>query len=230
MTPITPISEPPPLVFVVDDDVALAESYADTLSAYTFRTEVITRWNGLQDALMDVRPQAILLDQHLHGVDTVARLDELRASTDAAILMVAANRDVSDRVLALERGADDFLVKPVSGRELVARTRAALRRQVQTIGGGSRCRINDQPPHLLHPDGRQVLLQPPEAVLLEALLGSPGRPVTSDVIADLLDAQAIRSTPGKAVARLQRKLQAAGMPWAVNGVARHGYVLVRVQE
>lgn len=230
MNPATPLPEQSPLVFVVDDDEALAESYADALSAYTFRAQVITRWNGLQDALMDVRPQAILLDQHLFGVDTVSRLDELRASTDAAILMVAANRDVSDRVLALERGADDFLVKPVSGRELVARTRAALRRQSHTLGSGARCKINDQPPHLIHPDGRQILLQPPEALLLEALLGSPGRPVTSEIIAEVLARNGLATTPGKAVVRLQRKLAAARMPWAVSGVARHGYVLTEMQE
>lgn len=126
-----PMTEPAaePLVLVVDDDVALAAEVAECFQRYGFRVALAAGWEAAMAAIRRQQPDVILLDQHLAGVDAVSRIPLLRAETGAPILVVTANADVFDRIVGLERGADDFLVKPVTGRELVARVRVALRRR-----------------------------------------------------------------------------------------------------
>jgi DNA-binding response OmpR family regulator len=115
-------------VLVVDDDVELAREITDYLERYEFRAVAASRWDEALAAIEHERPAAIILDQWLGPVDTLPRLPELRRLSEAPVLILTANREETDRILGLEMGADDFLSKPVSGRELVARIRAQLRR------------------------------------------------------------------------------------------------------
>lgn len=110
-----------PLVLDVDDDVVLAAEATALFQRCGFRTDQSGAWGEAMGKPGARQPDAILLDQPLAGVDAVARIALMREATDAPILVVTANADAADRILGLEQGADDFLVTPVAGRELVAR-------------------------------------------------------------------------------------------------------------
>lgn len=115
-------------IVVADDDVGLTCEISDFLERYEFRCVTAANWDDAILAIEREKPRAIILDQWLADVDTLTRLPQLRQVSDAPILILTANREETDRILGLEMGADDFLSKPVSGRELVARLRAQLRR------------------------------------------------------------------------------------------------------
>ena len=116
--------------------------------------------------------------QRLGRTDTLPHLHELRQLTDAAVLVYTANQDEADRIVGLEMGADDFLVKPVSGRELVARLRANLRRGRLDNGvAGSVARgwdLDVRGRRLIGPNGRPVALTAAEFELLSALAARLG--------------------------------------------------------
>ncbi|WP_240110243.1 response regulator transcription factor [Streptomyces sp. MUM 203J] len=131
-----------------------------------------------------LHPVAIVLDIGLPGVDGVEICRRLRDSGDwTPVLPVTARDEEADRILGLELGADDYLTKPFSPRELVARVKAVLRRAagppeppVRTVG---RLRL-DPARRTLHQDGRPVALTTTEFDLLAHLLRHPGRVFTRD--------------------------------------------------
>jgi DNA-binding response OmpR family regulator len=117
-----------PVVLVADDECLLTSEIADYLARYGMRALVANTFAEALGILTSRKVDAVVLDQRFGPVDTLPLLPQLRAVTDAPILVHTGNRDETDRVLGLELGADDFLLKPVSGRELVARLRARFRR------------------------------------------------------------------------------------------------------
>ena len=124
---ISPETKPWSIV-VADDDVALAREITDYVGRYEFSCATAHNWDDTARLVERVQPAAIILDQWLGPVDTLTRLPQLRQISAAPILILTANREEADRIIGLELGADDFLSKPISGRELVARLRAHLRR------------------------------------------------------------------------------------------------------
>jgi DNA-binding response OmpR family regulator len=168
-------------VLMVEDDLELADATGLVLRRFGFEVHHAGTWAHALVLLGEVRPDVILLDQHVGPVDTVTRLAELRSLTSVPILVVTANESETDRVLGLEFGADDFVVKPVSGRELVARIRANLRKQpAAELKPREQWHFESQSGRLQAPDGRQVLLTSAEARMLDALINSHGRPVPRD--------------------------------------------------
>ncbi len=117
-----------PLILVADDEIALTGEIADYLRRYGMRVIEANSFDETITVLQEHAVNAILLDQRFGSVDAMQLLPHLRSLTDVPILMHTGNREEMDRVVCLELGADDFLMKPVSGRELVARIRAHLRR------------------------------------------------------------------------------------------------------
>jgi DNA-binding response OmpR family regulator len=116
-----------PVILVADDEEALTAEICDYLARYGLRPVPVHSFADCMRVLTTRTVDAILLDQRFGPVDTLPLLPTLRTVTQAPILMHTGNREETDRVAGLELGADDFLLKPVSGRELVARLRARLR-------------------------------------------------------------------------------------------------------
>jgi DNA-binding response OmpR family regulator len=185
-----------PDVLIVEDDQALAEELSITLSDYGLRARISDAWDLALAAVASAPPDIIVLDQRLGRVDTVPRISELRAMTAVPILVLTGNRAEADRIVALEIGADDFVLKPISGRELVARIRAHLRRaqpapprlvdrmpavtQVAIAASGWRLSVVER--ELRRPDGALVPLTAAEFDLLAMLVETPGRPVDRDTL------------------------------------------------
>lgn len=117
-----------PLVFVVDDDRVLCGQIAEYLEAHGYRTRRFHDTAGLDEALEQEHCALILLDVMLPGEDGLDFCRRLRARSRVPVIFLSAMGEVADRVVGLELGADDYMVKPFSSRELLARIRTLLRR------------------------------------------------------------------------------------------------------
>jgi two-component system phosphate regulon response regulator OmpR len=117
-----------PRILVVDDDPALRELLADYLGASGFVVDAAGDGREMRERLATAKPDALVLDLMLPGEDGLTLAGELRRTSTLPILMLSARGEEIDRVVGLEMGADDYLAKPFSPRELLARLRALLRR------------------------------------------------------------------------------------------------------
>ncbi|MBL8346530.1 MAG: response regulator [Rubrivivax sp.] len=117
-----------PRILVVDDDPALRELLAEYLGASGFVVDVAGDGRQMHERMAVARPDALVLDLMLPGEDGLTLARELRRTSTLPILMLSARGEEIDRVVGLEMGADDYLGKPFSPRELLARLRALLRR------------------------------------------------------------------------------------------------------
>jgi len=115
-------------VLVVDDEVPLAKVVASYLEREGFQVSLAHDGPSAVEHARGLRPDLIVLDLMLPGFDGVEACRQIRTFTDAYVIMLTARDDETDKVLALSMGADDYIVKPFSPRELIARTKAMLRR------------------------------------------------------------------------------------------------------
>ena len=115
-------------MLVVDDDVALAEMLGIVLRGEGFEPTFCSDGGAALQAFRDTRPDVVLLDLMLPGMDGVDVCRAIRAESGTPIVMLTAKNDTVDVVLGLESGADDYIVKPFKPKELVARLRARIRR------------------------------------------------------------------------------------------------------
>ncbi|WP_323012633.1 response regulator [Castellaniella sp.] len=174
-------------ILVVEDEIKLAEILRTYLEAAGYTVRCLD--NGL-DVMPVVRawvPQLVLLDLMLPGRDGLDVCRDIRAQTAIPVIMVTARTDEIDRLLGLELGADDYICKPYSPREVVARVRAVLRRlQVPQM-------VSDQPGAtaglVVQPetwqaslDGKALELTPVEFRLLALLASQPGRIFSRDQV------------------------------------------------
>ncbi|MGD9954999.1 MAG: response regulator transcription factor [Candidatus Nanopelagicales bacterium] len=120
--------EPLGRVLVVDDEVPLAKVVASYLEREGFAVDLAHDGPSAVDQARTLRPDLIVLDLMLPGFDGVEACRQIRTFTDAYVIMLTARDDETDKVVALSVGADDYIVKPFSPRELIARTKAMLRR------------------------------------------------------------------------------------------------------
>ncbi len=171
-------------VIIAEDDSDLASELAESLGQHEFTTRLAPNWATLMQQLADQPPDIIVLDQGLANVDSVNRLAQLRQETDCIVVILTGRQSESDRILALERGADDFLIKPISGRELAARLRAHLRRAGAgatapvEVKQNSQWRLDSQERRLYRPDGSVLPLTASEFRLLEVLAQTPGKAIS----------------------------------------------------
>src|SRR6516162_10498127 len=115
-------------ILVVDDDASLAEMLTIVLRGEGFDTAVIGDGTQALTAVRELRPDLVLLDLMLPGMNGIDVCRVLRADSGVPIVMLTAKTDTVDVVLGLESGADDYILKPFKSKELVARIRARLRR------------------------------------------------------------------------------------------------------
>ena len=177
----TPLAGHP--LLVIDDDRKLCRLIRDYLEPMGYRVEAVhTGPEGVQRALSE-EWHAVILDLMLPGLDGFEVLKRIRAKSDVPVLMLTARGDEADRIVGLEIGADDYLPKTFSTRELLARLRAVTRRQ-QRAGGGAREETEELTagPLRMIPETRTatmgdqlLILTPVEFDLLESLVRAKGR-------------------------------------------------------
>ena len=168
-------------LLLVEDDRALAE-------LVTFHFEragyAVTRTGDGEEALIlaeEVRPDLILLDwmiEGISGIEVCRRLRRRAVTANVPIIMLTARGEEDDRIRGLDTGADDYLTKPFSPKELVARAAAVLRRVRPALAAETLSYSNldmDLAAHRVRRDGRPILLGPTEYRLLKHLLENPGR-------------------------------------------------------
>jgi DNA-binding response OmpR family regulator len=173
------------LVLVVEDERAIADLERLYLTDAGYGVHVEADGAAGLAAARRLKPVAIILDVGLPGIDGVDVCRTLRAENDwTPIIFVTARDDEVDRILGLELGADDYVTKPFSPRELVARVRSLLRRQ--EVGGSAAMSVGTVE---LFPDSRRVVvsgtpvsLTATEFDLLAKLMSSPGRVFTREVL------------------------------------------------
>ncbi|MBR0681637.1 response regulator transcription factor [Roseomonas eburnea] len=190
----TGTSSEPPRILVVEDDDAIGEELAAILQAYGMQALRVADWDSAMQAIAAAPVDLVILDQWLGRVDALTVLPQMRAVTPAHIVILTGNKAESDRIVGLEVGADDFLQKPISGRELVARVRAHLRRQAPARPAAAeppapapattaeRWRVAEGARRVLGPDGEPLPLTGTEFDLLMALMETPGEPVDRAVL------------------------------------------------
>jgi two-component system, OmpR family, response regulator BaeR len=204
-----------PEILIVEDEPKLASLLVDYLRSSGFATRVIADGLEVVPAVRAHPPALVLLDLMLPGCDGLQVCRELRSFTMLPIIMVTARIEEIDRLLGLELGADDYICKPFSPREVVARVKAVLRRQAQ---GDSR-RADPVPGLVVEADAYRATLDgipldltPVEFRLLETLAGHPGRVFSrARLLERLYDDHRIVSdrTVDSHVKNLRRKLGAA---------------------
>ena len=166
-------------VLVVDDEAALAKIVASYLEHGGYQVSLAHDGLTAVDVAATFRPDVVILDIMLPGLDGIEVCRSLRQSSDCYIVMLTAREDEVDKVIALAMGADDYLVKPFSPRELIARIKAMLRRpRLNTMREGSRVVTIgglqiDPESREVHADGRAVDLTPTEFELLSTLASRP---------------------------------------------------------
>jgi DNA-binding response OmpR family regulator len=224
----------PSRILVVEDDQDIAQLAARYLDKAGFVSEIVTSGRDALSAVSARTPDLMVLDLMLPQVDGLEVCRRVRANPKTALLpiiMLTARAEESDRIVGLELGADDYMAKPFSPNELVARVRALLRRanrEAPTRGTLTyRSIVVDPEQHVVTSKGRDVPLTAKEFLLLEYLLQHRGRVLSRDVL--LADVWGYRYTGGTRtvdvhVRRLREKLPE--LAEAIVTVKQFGYKLV----
>ena len=213
------------LVLVVEDDRAIADLVRLYLRRDGFGVQVEADGATALDAVGRLRPVAVVLDIGLPGLDGVEVCRRLRAADDwTPVLFMTARDDEVDRIVGLELGADDYVTKPFSPRELVARVRAVLRRadgvptrEEVLAMGGVRVEVDRR---RVQVEGRDVALTATEFALLAHLMRAPARVFTREQLLGAVwgyAAAAGTRTVDVHVAQLRGKLGAASPIRTVRG-------------
>jgi two-component system response regulator BaeR len=200
-------------ILIVEDEPKIAGLLADYLQAMGgYRTDVLTRGDAVLAQVRAAPPDLVLLDLMLPGLDGIEVCKQIRAESDVPIIMVTARVEEIDRLLGLELGADDYVCKPFSPREVVARVKAVLRR-----AGGAAAATDDlfidEDRFLASWSGKRLNLTPVEFALLKTLAAHPGRVFSRDQLMNAMYSD-YRVVSDRAVdthiKNLRRKLADAG--------------------
>ncbi len=173
-------------ILVVEDEPKIAQLLVDYLVQARYPTHHIVNGEEVVPWVRDHDPRLILLDITLPGRDGMSICREIRGFSDVPIVMVTARVEEIDRLLGLELGADDYICKPFSPREVVARVHAIMRRVAsQNAPGGEYLGIVvDRVQHRAQVNGHVLDLTPVELRLLGVLLGNPGRVFSRNQLMD----------------------------------------------
>jgi two-component system, OmpR family, response regulator len=227
-------SEPALLALLVEDDARLAELTREYLGGHGVAVEVVSDGRrGLQEALRG-RWDVVLLDLMLPSLGGLEVCRELRARSDVPVIVLTARGEEADRVMGLELGADDYLAKPFSPRELLARIRAVTRRAkgragpiLKPVKVGSL--VIDPSARSVTLRGRAIDLTAYEFALLQALAERAGRVLTRDQLMEFARGSAEESFDRSVDVHISRLRQKLGddpkRPRLLKTVRGTGYVL-----
>jgi len=223
-------------LLIVEDEERIAELVRSALVKAGFTVDVLSRALDADAAVRSVSYDAIILDLGLPDGEGLSVLDGMRSRSDMTPVLVLTARDsVEDRVLGLNTGADDYLVKPFAATELVARTKALLRRPGHALGVvleagnvvfdtvGREARVN----------GAAVSLARRELAVLEHLLRRLGRVVPKSVLEEKLygnDEEPESNTIPVHISNLRKRLMEAGADVEIHTVRGVGYLLTEIRK
>lgn len=180
-------------ILIVDDDNNIAELISLYLTKECFETKIVNDGEEALRAVRSFNPNLILLDLMLPGMDGYQVCREVRQKSNVPIIMLSAKGEVFDKVLGLELGADDYIIKPFDSKELVARVKAVLRRynveKTTPAPNKGKCveypdlEINQTNYSVVY-KGEQVDMPPKELELLYFLAASPNQVFTREQLLD----------------------------------------------
>jgi DNA-binding response OmpR family regulator len=224
--------------YLVDEGFAVSQAYDGVSAVESFRTE---------------RPALVILDLKLPGLSGLEAFRQMRAEANIPVIMLTSRTDEVDRVLGLELGADDYITKPFSPREVVARVKTVLRRTAQgqaTEGNGAGTQSGtahnpsslvvvggleiDPVDHEVRVKGHAIALTPTEFRILEVLAQHPGRTFTRAQLLDRAKAENLDvfdRTLDRHIANLRHKIEAEpASPRYILTVFGVGYKMAKTQE
>lgn len=184
-------------ILIVDDDNNIAELISLYLTKECYDTKIVNDGEEALSAFEQYNPNLILLDLMLPGIDGYQVCRELRSTSQVPIIMLSAKGEIFDKVLGLELGADDYMIKPFDSKELVARVKAVLRRYQPPVQTPASSVTEQHGNFVEYPDlivnltnysviynGHSIELPPKELELLYFLASSPNQVFTREQLLD----------------------------------------------
>lgn len=213
-----------PHILIVDDDPQIGELLSQYLEKHGYRVSLARDGREMKKLQQKANIDLVVLDVMLPGEDGVSLCRHLREVSEVPIIMLSAAGEETDRVLGLEVGADDYLAKPFSPRELLARIKALVRRSTGKLAEARKSlqlakmpniyfqswTLDQNRRRLIAPDGVAIALSAAEYDLLLAFVENPRRTLTRDQLLDVTrgrEAMAYDRTIDVQVARLRKKLE-----------------------
>ncbi len=228
-------------VLVVDDDQAIRELLAEYLAKNNYQVSTAEDGVEMDKKLLENRPDLIILDIMLPGDDGFTLCQRIRQDSNVPIIMLTANSDETDRVLGLEIGADDYIAKPFSPRELLARIKALLRR-AHFVNDSSKSaakprylcfanwKLDTQQHNLVNENNQRVPLTGADFQLLSLFLANPNTAISRDQISQALHGRPAFANERSIDVHLSRLRQCLGddakAPKIIKTVRGAGYLFI----
>jgi two-component system phosphate regulon response regulator OmpR len=227
-------------ILIVDDDEKLRKLLKEYLEGYEFKVFTLADGEAVLNTMRKESPELVILDVMLPKKDGLEVLKEIRAASKVPVIMLTAKGEEADRVVGLELGADDYLPKPFSPRELLARIKAVLRRLepgMKTAGEESEgLRVEagnlllDKAKQTLLIEGKEVALSSTEYRVLKVLMENPNRVLSRDQIMTLAqgkDFMAFDRSIDVHISKLRAKLESdPRSPKRIKTIWGSGYMFV----
>ena len=222
-------------IMIVDDDNNIAELISLYLTKECFDTRIVNDGEAALREFVSFSPNLILLDLMLPGIDGYQVCREIRQRSSVPIIMLSAKGEIFDKVLGLELGADDYMIKPFDSKELVARVKAVLRRfqPDKSSLGGQTGKIVEYPDLIVNQTNYSVLykgetidMPPKEMELLYFLASSPNQVFTREQLLDHIwgyDFFGDSRTVDVHIKRLREKIEDPSHSWQIKTVWGIGY-------
>lgn len=217
-------------VLVVDDDVNICELIRLYLEKEGFEVLAVHNGKSAMDVFVDSAPNIVILDIMLPGMDGWQVCREIRKISNIPIIMLTAKGETFDKVLGLELGADDYIVKPFDPKELVARVKAVLRRYERTNFDVKEVvfpnLVINKSTYVVKLNGKEIDLPPKELELLYFLASNPNKVFTREQLLENVwgyDFYGDSRTVDVHIKRLREKLDQPGQVWQLKTVWGVGY-------
>ena len=223
-------------LLLVEDDEALAELLIWHFTKQGFKVRHTVDGEEALDLAREQAPDIVILDwmvENLPGIEVCRRLRRVDETANVPIIMLTARGEEADRIRGLETGADDYVTKPFSPRELVARVQAVLRRVRPALAGETLTFddiVLDTVEHRVRRDGRALALGPTEFRLLRHFLEHPGRVFSREQLLDAVwghDSDIEVRTVDVHIRRLRKAINIEGLADVIRTVRSAGYALDR---
>ena len=220
-------------IAIVEDDPDVAKIIEQVLGDFGFRTVWCRSASDLLRRLRTLSPDLCIIDLGLPDMDGIEAMQRVKAQSACGILILTGRAHVSDRVMGLELGADDYMLKPFEPRELVARVRSIVRRResseapARQIAEFSGWRFNLANNRLTSPDGVEHALSTAESELLKVFINNPNRILQREKLMGTRDLAPTDRAIDVRISRLRRKLEPdAHSPAFIKTVYGAGYLFL----
>ncbi|MDE2119832.1 MAG: response regulator transcription factor [Betaproteobacteria bacterium] len=231
----------PTLVFVLEDDPAVSAVVVATLGEFGFATEAFSSAAAALRRLASETPDLFVIDLGLPDMDGMRVVQRVAESTSCGVLVLSGRGHAVDRIMGLELGADDYVVKPFEPRELVARLRSIMRRRAAAPGAGANQRRRhaafagcsmDCASHVVHnAAGEAFELGIAEAQVLRVFLAHPQQILSREQLLGQRDLSPLDRTIDVRISRLRRKLEVDQQrPRLIRTVYGAGYIFSATVE